>query len=397
MGLDTETTWRNALTGVSGITEVNEDVDREQIKTWVAGYVKGYDPSLTIDVRELRHMDRFAQLGVTATFEAVKNARLDTQNSKDSFRIGVSIGSGVGGIETTRSGVLTPMRRLSPFIIPQMTIDSTASTVTRFLGIRGPSYGLTSACATGGDAIFNACQMLNNGTCDVVLAGGSEAPISAFTIASFNACRALVTKFNDRPQESSRPFDAKRDGFVMAEAGATLVLETLDHARERGANIIATLAGCSSTTDAYHVTRPHPEGLGAVRAIELAMDSAGLPMTAIDYINAHGTSTYWNDLIETKAIKSTLGKHAYKTKISATKSMTGHMLGATGVAETAFCALAIRDSKIPPTINLQYPDPECDLDYTPNSSVNGEVNVAISNSFGFGGHNTCIVVTKFEG
>ena len=340
----------------------------------------------------------FAQLAVAATLEAVEQADLKV-NGNNSERVAVIISSGIGGIITLEEqvGVLNDRdaSRISPFLVPMMLPDMASGQVSMLLGAKGPNFAPVSACSSGADAVGQALELVANGDADIALAGGSEAAICAIGIAGFNACKAL-SRHNHEPQKASRPFDAKRDGFVLGEGGATLVLETVQSAAERGTEPIAELVGYGATADAHHITQPAPEGEGGARAMRIALDNAGLKPGEIDYINAHGTSTQLNDKYETMAMKSVFGEDAYKIPISSTKSMTGHLLGAGGALEAAICVMSIADGAVPPTINLEEPDPDCDLDYTPHLPRRGRVGAAMSNSFGFGGHNASLVFRAFE-
>jgi 3-oxoacyl-[acyl-carrier-protein] synthase II len=319
--------------------------------------------------------------------------------SEDADRVGVLIGSGVGGIITIseQHKVLLSKgpKRVSPFLVPMMLGDMASGQVSMMIGAKGPNFSTVSACATGADSIGEALEMIRRGRADVVIAGGTEAAICEIGIAGFNSCMALSTR-NDDPQGASRPFESGRDGFVLGEGAGLLVLESLEHAEKRGANVLAELAGYGASSDAHHVTQPHPEGEGAARAMKWALEDGNIALDSVDYINAHGTSTPMNDKFETIAMKRMYGDHAYKLAVSSTKSMTGHLLGAAGGIEAAFSVLAVHENVIPPTINLNEPDPECDLDYTPNVAVKRTVDVAMSNVFGFGGHNASLVFKSFK-
>jgi 3-oxoacyl-[acyl-carrier-protein] synthase II len=319
--------------------------------------------------------------------------------NEDADRVGVLIGSGVGGIITiTEQQKILQARgpkRVSPFLVPMMLGDMASGQVSMMIGAKGPNFSTVSACATGTDSIGEALEMIRRGRADVVIAGGTEAAVCEIGVAGFNACMALSTR-NDDPQAASRPFDTGRDGFVLGEGAGLVVLESLEHAEKRGANVLAELAGYGASSDAHHVTQPHPEGEGAARAMKWAIEDAKLVPENVDYINAHGTSTPLNDKFETIAVKRMYGDHAYNLKMSSTKSMTGHLLGAAGGIEAAFSVLAIKEGIIPPTINIDDPDPECDLDYVANTAVKQDVNVAMSNSLGFGGHNASLVFKSFQ-
>ena len=343
-------------------------------------------------------MDRFVQLAVGASLEAVEHAELKI-GPDNAERVSVIVSSGIGGIITLSEqiGVLD-IRGANrvPFLVPMMLPDMASGQVSMLLGAKGPNFAAVSACSSSGDGIGLSYQMVRDGTVDIVLAGGSEAAICPIGIAGFNSCKAL-SKRNDEPQRASRPFDAERDGFVLGEGAAVLVLESAESAADRGVEPIAEIVGYGSTADAHHITQPAPDGEGAVRAMNIALDDANMQPNDIDYINAHGTSTPLNDKGETLAIKTVFGDDAYNIPISSTKSMTGHLLGACGALEAAASVLAIRDGALPPTINLEVPDPDCDLDYTPHVPRRGKVRTAMTNSFGFGGHNASLVFREAEG
>jgi 3-oxoacyl-[acyl-carrier-protein] synthase II len=342
-------------------------------------------------------MDRFAQLAVAASFQAVQQAKLkiDASNQED---IGVIIGSGIGGLTTLFEQMQVMLEkgpdRVSPFLAPMMIADIAAAQVSIALGVKGPNLCTTSACSSGSDAIGAACELIKHDDAQIMIAGGAEAIINPIGITAFNALKAISTR-NDAPQLASRPFDADRDGFVISEGAAVLILESLDHALRRGANILAEIVAYGATADSFHVTQPVENGEGAARAMQIALRKAGIKPEEVDYINAHGTSTQLNDLTETRAIKTVFGDYAYKVPISSTKSMTGHLIGCAGAAESAFCILAIQNGVIPPTINLTNPDPECDLDYVPNVARQAKVTIALTNSFGFGGHNSVLIFRKY--
>jgi len=398
LGLDTESTWQAMLEGRSGVGPITA-FDPDGFETRIAAEVRGFDPARYMDRKDARRMDRFAQFALVASQEAVTQAGLDIARVGPE-RVAVVIGTGVGGILTLSEqfGVLHTRgpQRISPFFVPMMLADMASGQVSIHLGIKGPSLAVLSACASGSDAIGQAWEMVRRGTVEVALAGGTEAPICPIAVAGFNACQALSTR-NEEPERASRPFDRDRDGFVIGEGSAVLVLEALEHALRRGARPLAELVGYGTSSDAYHITQPDPEGDGGALAIQRALESAGIRPEEVDYINAHGTSTPLNDRAETKAIKRVFGEWAYRVAISSTKSMTGHLLGAAGALEAAVCVLAVHRSAIPPTINLDNPDPECDLDYTPWRPRFRPVRVAMSNSFGFGGHNSCLVFQAWEG
>ncbi len=396
LGLSAETTWSALLEGRSGVDYISS-FDPEPFETKIAAEVKGFEPSDYLDRKEARRMDRFVQFAAVAAQEAVASAGLDLA-IEDAERVSVMIGSGIGGIQTLSQEFQVMMERgpsrVNPFLIPMMLGDMASGRVSMLMGAKGPNFSAISSCSTGADTIAEASQLIRGGQIDVAITGGSEAAICPIGIAGFNACNAL-SRNNEEPQKASRPFDAMRDGFVMGEGGGILILESLEHAVARGATPLAELAGHGATADAHHITQPSPGGEGGARAIQLALSRAGLTPDEVDYINAHGTSTPMNDKFETMAIKSVLGDEAYSTPISSTKSMTGHLLGAAGALEAAICVLAVSRGAIPPTINLENPDPDCDLDYTPNASRTAPVSAAISTSLGFGGHNTCLAFRSF--
>ncbi|ADI27687.1 MULTISPECIES: beta-ketoacyl-ACP synthase II [unclassified Geobacillus] len=395
LGNDAETTWKNIIAGQSGIDIVTR-VNPDDFPAKVAAEVKDFDPSLFIDRREARKMDRFTQFAVAAALMAVKDANLDI-NESNAERVGVWIGSGIGGMETFEQQFeifqQRGYRRVSPFFVPMMIPDMAAGQVSIILGAKGINSCTVTACATGANSIGDAFKVIQRGDADVMITGGTEAPITKMSFAGFCANTALST--NPDPKTASRPFDKNRDGFVMGEGAGIVVLEELEHALRRGAKIYAEIVGYGATADAYHITAPAPGGEGGVRAMRQALHDAGLKPEEIDYINAHGTSTEYNDKYETAAIKEVFGDHAYKLAVSSTKSMTGHLLGATGAVEAIFSVLAIRDGIIPPTINYETPDPECDLDYVPNEARKQDVRAVLSNSFGFGGHNATLIFKKY--
>ena len=396
LGLNADTTWTALLEGRSGVDYISS-FDPEPFETKIAAEVKGFDPTDYLDRKEARRMDRFVQFAAVAAHEAVASAGLELA-AEDAERVSVMIGSGIGGILTLSQEFQVMMERgpsrVNPFLIPMMLGDMASGRVSMLMGAKGPNFSAISSCATGADTIAEASELIRRGQIDVAITGGSEAAVCPIGIAGFNACNAL-SRCNDEPQKASRPFDSMRDGFVLGEGGSILVIESLEHALARGASPLAELAGHGATADAHHITQPSPGGEGGARAIQLALSRAGLAPAEVDYVNAHGTSTPMNDKFETMAIKSVLGDEAYSTPVSSTKSMTGHLLGAAGALEAAICVLAISRGAIPPTINLENPDPDCDLDYTPNASRTVPVSAAISNSLGFGGHNTCLAFRNF--
>ena len=395
LGLDSETTWDGITKGRSGVDFITA-FDAENFDTRFAAEVKGFDPENYLERKEARRMDRFAQFAAVAAQQACRQADLEPGRD-DPYRVGVIIGSGIGGITTLSQQfeVLKESgpRRVSPFLIPMMLGDMASAQVSMVTGSMGPNYCLVSSCSSGADALGQGWDIISRGQEDIVLAGGSEAPVAPVAVAGFNALRAL-SRFNENPQKASRPFDVQRDGFVIGEGAAVFVLESEESAARRGAEPLAEIRGYGATSDAHHLTEPSTTGESAARAMLTALEAAGLDPSEVDYINAHGTSTPLNDRHETKAIKSALGEYAYRVPISSTKSMTGHLLGSGGALEALICVMAMRDGLTPPTINLAEPDPDCDLDYTPNVALPKEINVAMSNSFGFGGHNSVLIFAK---
>ena len=397
LGLDMATTWQNLIAGKSGIDYITL-FDASKMTTKFAGEVKGFEPSNYIGRKEARRMDRFAQLSVAASLQAVAQSKLEI-NSDNRDKIGVIVGSGIGGLTTLYEQVKVLVEngpdKVSPFLVPMMISDMAAAQVSITLGIKGINLCVTSACSSSSDAIGVAYELIKRGDASVVVAGGSEAIINPIGLASFGALKALSTR-NDAPQQASRPFDADRDGFVIGEGSCILILESLAHAQQRGASILAEIAGYGASGDAFHITQPDEGGDGAVRAMRLAMSKAGFTPGDIDYVNAHGTSTPMNDRIETMALKIVLGEHAHHIPVSSTKSMTGHLIGAAGSVEAGVCIMAIHDGLIPPTINLTTPAPECDLDYVPNVARHVDIDTAMSNTFGFGGHNSVLIFKKYK-
>ena len=392
LGLDVPSTWAGIVGGKSGIDYITA-FDTEGFDTTFAAEVRGFNPEDYLERKESRRMDRFAQFAAVAAQEACRQAGLDL-DSENPFRVGAIIGSGIGGILTLSQqyDVLRDRgpRRVTPFLIPMMLGDMASAQVSMVTGTMGANYCVVSSCSSGADALGQGWEMIRRGQADVVLAGGSEAPIVPIAVAGFNSLRAL-SRFNEDPPRASKPFNRDRDGFVMGEGSAVLVLESEEHFRARGATALAELRGYGATSDAHHLTEPNPTGQSAANAMRLALQAAEIDAAEVDYLNAHGTSTPLNDWQETKAIKLAMGEEAYRVPISSTKSMTGHLLGAGGALEAAVCVRAIQEDIIPPTINLLDPDPECDLDYTPLSARQNKVDVAMSNSFGFGGHNSVLV------
>lgn len=396
LGNDVATTWDNVLAGKSGVGMITR-VDSSPFPNKVAAELKGFDPVNFMDKKDARKMDRFTQYAVASALMAVKDANLEI-TSENAERVGVWIGSGIGGMETYEQQFKIfqekGLRRVSPFFVPMLIPDMAAGQVSITLGAKGINSCTVTACASGANSIGDAFKVIERGDADVMVTGGCEAPITTMAIAGFSAAKALST--NPDPSTASRPFDLNRDGFVMGEGGAILILESLEHAIKRGAAIYAEIAGYGATGDAYHITAPAPEGEGGVRAMRQALKDAELRPEDIDYMNAHGTSTYYNDKYETLAVKQVFGDHASKLAISSTKSMTGHLLGAAGAVEAIFSIKAIVESIIPPTINLETPDPECNLDYVPNQARKQEVRAVLSNSLGFGGHNATLVFKKYS-
>ncbi|MDS3868734.1 beta-ketoacyl-ACP synthase II [Staphylococcus hominis] len=396
IGNDAQTNWENALKGVNGIDTITR-VDTEEYNVHLAGELKDFNIEDHISKKDARRMDRFTQYAVVAARQAVEDANL-TINDDKANRIGVWIGSGIGGMETFEVAhtILKNKgpRRVSPFFVPMLIPDMATGQVSIDLGAKGPNGSTVTACATGTNSIGEAFKIIQRGAADAMITGGTEAPITHMALAGFSASRALST--NDDKETACRPFQEGRDGFIMGEGAGILVIESLESAQARGAQIYAEIVGYGSTGDAYHITAPAPEGEGGSRAMQAALDDAGIEAKDIQYLNAHGTSTPVGDLYEIKAIKNTFGDAAKNLKISSTKSMTGHLLGATGGIEAIFSALSIRDSKVAPTIHADLPDPECDLDIVPNEAQDLEIEYAMSNSLGFGGHNAVLVFKKFK-
>ena len=397
IGLDMATTWEGLIAGKSGIDYITL-FNPELCETKFAGEVKGFEPTNYVSRKEARHMDRFAQLAVAASLQAVEKSGIQI-NATNQDNIGIVIGSGIGGLTTlfeqTKIMLEKGPGRVSPFLAPMMISDMAAAQTSIALRVKGPNLCTTSACSSGSDAIGVAYELIKQGGAQVVIAGGSEAIINPIGITAFNALNAISTR-NDEPKLASRPFDAERDGFVISEGAGVLVLEDLAHAQERGADILAEIVAYGASADAFHVTQPCEDGEGAARAMQRALNNGGIKTTEIDYINAHGTSTLLNDKMETKAMKSVFGDNVYHIPISSTKSMTGHLIGAAGAVEAAICIMVIQNGVIPPTINLTHPDPACDLDYVPNVARQAKVTTALSTSFGFGGHNSVLVLRRYS-
>ena len=397
VGNNVKDTWKSLLEGKSGAGWITH-FDASRHKTRFAAEVKGFDGATLFGARDARKMDRFTQFAVATTVEALEQAGLKIDETNRD-RIGVLIGTGIGGIGTLLEQAEVMRERgpdrVSPFLVPMMISDSAAGMLAIRIGARGPNMALATACASGNNAIGEAMDIIRRGSADVMIAGASEAALVPVAMAGMNVMTALSTR-NEDPQTASRPFDKDRDGFLMGEGAGILIVEALEHAQARGANILAEITGYGTTDDAHHISAPAENGAGAAMSMQLALEDAGLTINDIGYINAHGTSTPLNDKSETAAIKTVFGEQAYQIPVSSTKSMTGHLLGASGAVEATFCIMAMRDEILPPTINYQTPDPECDLDYVPNQPRKVSPKHVMSNSFGFGGHNATLVFTRFE-
>jgi 3-oxoacyl-[acyl-carrier-protein] synthase II len=398
VGNNVKETWDSILAGKSGAGMITH-FDASKHKTRFAAEVKGFDPIPLFGPREARKMDRFTQFATAVAMEALEQAGLKIDDTNRD-RIGVLIGTGIGGIGSLLEQVEVMRERgpdrVSPFLVPMMISDSASGMLAIRFGVRGPNMALATACASGNNSIGEATEIIRRGAADVMMAGASEAAIVPVAMAGLNVMTALSTR-NEDPQTASRPFDKDRDGFLMGEGAGMLILESLEHAQERGANILCEISGYGTTDDAHHISAPAENGAGAAISMKVAIEDANLGLTDIGYINAHGTSTPLNDKSETAAIKTVFGEQAYNIPISSTKSMTGHLLGASGAIEAVFCILAIRDEVLPATINYHTPDPECDLDYVPNETRRASPRHAMSNSFGFGGHNATLIFSRFEG
>lgn len=397
VGIGVEESWKGLIEGRSGIRKLTR-FDATAFATQIAGEVEGFNPEDYIEPKEIKKMDRFIHLAIAASDMAVKDSELKITDS-NAERVGVIIGSGMGGlpaIEHYHSVLLEKgPRRITPFFIPMLIINLAGGHVSMKYGAKGPNSAVATACATGSHSIGDAFKIIQRGDADAMIAGGTESVITPMGIGGFNAMKALSTR-NDEPEKASRPFDADRDGFVMGEGVGIMVLESLEHARSRGARIYAEIAGYGMTADAYHMTSPAPEGEGAARCMAVALKDGGVDASEVDYINAHGTSTKYGDELESIAIKTVFKGHASKLAVSSTKSMTGHLLGAAGGVEAVVCVLSMRDNIVPPTINLENPDPQCDLDYVPHKARKMDVNCVMSNSFGFGGTNACLVFKRLK-
>jgi 3-oxoacyl-[acyl-carrier-protein] synthase II len=399
LGLDVASTWNNLIAGKSGVSLITS-WDASAYSCRFAAQVKDFEPrKYFFNEKDARRADRYSQLAMASAKEAVKHAGLDPQHLQLD-RVGVLVGSGIGGLKSLgdQDEILLSKGpgRVSPFMIPMMISNMAAGLISMEFGFAGPNFAVVTACATSNNCIGEAWRLIRDDESDVILAGGSEAACVPLGMSGFAALRALSTR-NDEPERASRPFDKDRDGFVLGEGAGVVIVEELEHAKKRGATILAELTGYGLTADAYHMTSPAPGGAGAVKAMQHSLKRAGIPVDKVDYINAHGTSTPVGDIAETEAIKAVFGEHAKKLPVSSTKSMTGHLLGAAGAAELIFCIKAIQENILPPTINLDIPDPACDLDYVPNKAREARIDTALSNSFGFGGHNATLLVQRFVG
>ncbi|MBX3050702.1 MAG: beta-ketoacyl-ACP synthase II [Caldilineaceae bacterium] len=401
LGLDIPSTWANLLAGVSGIGTITK-FDTSELRTTFGGELKDFDPLDYLDRKEARRLDPYIQYALVATQQALADSAIDLSQDEPN-QIGVIMASGVGGIQSLVENVNLvqgkSLRRISPFLVPNMLVDSAAGRIAIEYGVHGPNFAVVNACASGTAATGEAFELIRRGDAEVMIVGGAEAGLMPITMAGFDVMGALSQR-NDDPAAACRPFDVDRDGFVMSEGAAVMVMESLDHALARGARIYAEVIGYGNSADAFHMAAPHNEGRGARDAMRMALRKAaayGVQPRNVDYINAHGTSTQLNDPGETLAIKQVFGEHAYTTRISSTKSMLGHLLGAAGAIEAIICAKTIETGQIPPTINLVNPDPDCDLNYTPNVAAQADVRVTLSNSFGFGGHNACVMLRRYEG
>jgi beta-ketoacyl-acyl-carrier-protein synthase II len=397
LGLNVEESWRNAVAGVSGVGPITL-FDPTALNVHFAAEVKGFEPDRYMDAKEARRRDRFEQLGAAAAKEAIESSGLEVTEA-NSGRTGVLVSSAIGGIKSLQDAVITNHtegpRRVSPFLIPMLMPNGAAGMIAIDHQIKGPCFSVASACASGADGIGTAMLMLKSGMIDAAIAGAAEMTICPVGVAAFDRVGAMSRR-NDDYSMAPQPFDKNRDGLVMGEGAAVLVLETESHAKARGANILAELAGYGATADAFHVTAPHEEGAGGAAAMRMALASAKASTDQVGYINAHGTGTPLNDQSETRAIKAAFGEKAYSIPISSTKSMTGHMMGATGALEAIFCVQAVREAILPPTIHYETPDPECDLDYIPNEARDQKIDLALSNAFGFGGHNAVLAIRRYR-
>ncbi|MHB0876393.1 MAG: beta-ketoacyl-ACP synthase II [Anaerolineae bacterium] len=397
LGLDLATTWQAVLAGHSGVGPITQ-FDASNLKTQIAAEVKGFDPGQYMDRREVRRSDRFVHLAIAAAAQAIADSGLDLPR-EDPRRIGAIVGSAIGGVNTLleQTEVLRQRgpSRVGPFAISSLMLNAASAQIALSFGLRGPNLGIATACATGAHSLGEAAEVIRRGRADVMIAGASESSIVPVAFAAFDNMQALASR-NDAPDKACRPFDSDRAGFVIGEGAAITVLERMDRAKARGVHIYGELAGYGNTDDAFHMAAPHDQGTGAIEAMLAALESAGLPPSAVNYINPHGTGTRIGDPIETRAVRAVFGAHADSLAMSSTKSMTGHMLGVAGTIEAIFCLLAIRDQMLPPTINLDTPDPECDLDYVPNVARPATIEVAMSNSFGLGGHDASLILSRVD-
>lgn len=397
LGNSVDEFWRGLIAGKSGVQRIAQ-FDPSKFASQIAGEVKNFDPSPYISPKEKRRIDRFGQFALVAADQAVKDAGIDL-SKEDPYQIGVLLGSGIGSLYTIQEGTRAldakGPDKMSPFTIPMLIINMAAGQVAIYLGVKGPNSAVATACASGGHAIGDAFKIIQRQDAEIMITGGTESCICEIGIGAFCALRALSTR-NNEPERASRPFDLNRDGFIMAEGAGIVILESLEHARKRGARIYAEIVGYGMSADAYHMTAPNPDGEGAAHAMSMALRDAGMKPEDISYINAHGTSTSLNDKVETLAIKKAFGERAKKVPVSSTKSMTGHLLGAAGAVEFIACCLSIKNNIIHPTINYETPDPDCDLDYVPNKARQAKVEAALSNSLGFGGHNATLIVKRFQ-
>ena len=398
LGIGVDVTWQAMLEGKSGVGPITQ-FDPTEFTTKIAAEVKDFDPANYIDAKEIKKMDRFIHFAVAAAKMAMDQSGLQVVED-NAERVGVMVGSGMGGLIALEKHHEIMLNRgpkkITPFFIPMLIINLASGQISIMYGAKGPNSAVVTACATGTHNLGDAYKLIQRGDADVMIAGGTEACITRMGIGGFNAMKALSTR-NDEPERASRPFDRDRDGFIMGEGAGVMVLEELEFAKKRGANILAEIGGYGLSGDAYHLSTPAPNGEGAARCIKMALNDGGIAPEEVDYINAHGTSTKFNDEFETMAIKKVLGAHAYKIPVSSTKSMTGHLLGAAGGVEAVVSVMSILNGKVPPTINYENPDPECDLDYVPNTARDAKVNVVMSNSFGFGGTNGCLLFKNFTG
>jgi 3-oxoacyl-[acyl-carrier-protein] synthase II len=397
LGLNLDETWKNSLKGVSGITKISK-FDSTNFDVQIAGEVKNFNLDLYVPKKEQKKMDTFIHYALASADMAIKHSKIEWTDALKE-RTGVFIGSGMGGLPSLEEQHTRLMEkgpgRITPFFIPMVITNMAAGQVSIQWGLKGPNYCITSACASGAHSVGEAVRYIRDGLCDVMLAGGTEATVCPLAIGGFASMRALSTR-NDAPEKASRPFDKDRDGFVLGEGAAILVLESLEHAEKRGAQILCEISGYGASSDANHMTNPAPEGAGGAHAIRIALKDSGLSPEQITYINTHGTSTPVGDGLETAGIKSVFGAHSKKLWLSSTKSMTGHLLGAAGAIESAFCVMAIKEQIVPPTINLENPSEDCDLDYVPNQARDGKIEHALNNSFGFGGTNACLIFSRYQ-